>query len=48
MSSRRQTARRTSAPQAEGLYIWIAGCLVLATTILSLFDTYLLLTLMAE
>jgi hypothetical protein len=48
VSSPRQTARRTSTTRDQGLYVWIVGSVVLATTVLSLFDTYLLLPLMAE
>lgn len=48
MSSPRRTGRRPSTTRDQGLYGWIVGSLVLATTVLSLLDTYLLLTLMAE
>lgn len=44
--SRRSSAKRGA--KAQGLYVWIVGSLVLATTALSLFDTYLLLSLMTE
>jgi hypothetical protein len=40
--------QRSSGTRAQGVYAWIVGSLVLGTTALSLFDTYLLLTLMAE
>ena len=48
MRGPRRTGRRTSTTRDQGLYVWTVGSLVLATTVLSLFDTYLLLTLMAE
>jgi hypothetical protein len=48
VSGPRRTGRRTSTTRDQGLYVWIVGSVVLATTVLSLFDTYLLLTLMAE
>lgn len=43
---RHRSARRS--PKAEGLYVWIVGSLVLGTSALSLYDTYLLLSLLSE